>query len=592
MKRIYLTALSVAFLFGANAQEKATSLVKANNEKSARNVKVSTATNTPSYSTKATYLDENFDGATFPPTGWSVYSGPASTTTDPTQEWHLEAAAGNPGGAAFVTYVNGTDFHDEYMVTPQMTLPATACRLSFDFNSSVYWHAQTLGGSFDNVDLQVLVSVDNGASWDNIVWQEDSIALLDATFSNDWVTFDWGTRALVDLTPYASQSVVIGFHYVGIDGAESGIDNVLVEDTPDNEIQLENGWTGDIVLDFDYSMIPDEQVKAMRVGAGVKNLGALSQTFDLTADINDGSTSVYNSAQSVTLAVGESDTIWFDTGYTPTALGTYTVSFSIPADANLTNNDKTVTVATTDVVYGHDFTGTEIFRFDQDDDVSMGNQFILEQPATLRAADIEFETGTTADLYVEINVWEVGTSVQDVTQVGVESYTVPASAIANGVTTVPFSTPISLAAGTVYILEVMKADFGPDRMFLAGSSAGDDDISTVCYGPFGTGSAVERWVGWGFSPAVRMNFDATLGLNSDIIEGVTIYPNPSEGIVNISNDKNTANKIEVFDLLGNSILSKSANTATSIDLSANAAGVYVVVVSNANGSVVERVSIK
>lgn len=594
MKKIYLTALSVVLFFGANAQEKSAVTVKADNERSARNVRVPNVNNTPSYSTKATYLNEGFEG-TFPPAGWSVYSGSSATTTsDPTQKWHLEAGRGNPGGAAFVSYVNSVDFHDEYMETPEVTLPSGACRLTFDFFSSIYWHAQTLGGTFDNVDLQVLISNDGGSSWDDIIWQEDSIALLDASQSNDWETFEWTTRAFVDLSSYSGDNVIIGFRYVGIDGAESGIDNVVIEDTPDNEIELSNGWSGDVVLDFDYSMVPDEQVKQMRVGAAVKNLGGMPQTFNLTADINDGSSSVYNNSQSVTLAVGESDTVWFDSGYTPTAQGVYTVSFSLPADDNLSNNNKSVTLTTTDFIYAHDFDGTQAFRFDQDDAVSMGNQFVMEQNATLRAANVEFTTGTTADLYVEINVWEVLTSIQDVTQVGVEGYTVPASAIGNSglVTTIPFSTPISLTAGKTYILEVMKVDAGPSRMFLGGSDAGDDDLSTVCYGPFGTGSAVNRWIGWGFAPAIRMNFDATLGLNENPIEGVTIYPNPSEGIVNISNDKNITNNIEVFDLLGNSILSTSASTATTIDLTGNASGVYVVVVSNSNGSVVERVSIK
>jgi len=592
MKRIYLSALSVGLFFGANAQEKTTTVVKASNEKAARNIKVANQTNTPNYSTKATYLTQDFEGGTFPPTGWSKVSGTNSQVTTLPEEWHT-STNGNPGSAAAVSYVSSVRYQDEYLKTPEVTLPNGPCRVGFDFNTSIYWHALTLGGDFDNADIKVLISTDGGTSWDAVLWQEDDLALLDASYSNDWVQFEW-TRALVDLTSYQGQDVVIGFHYDGMDGAEFLLDNVVIEDTPDNEISLLNGWSGDIVLDFDYSMVPNEQAKQMRVGAAVKNLGGLQQTFNLTADINNGSGSVYNNVQSVTLDVAESDTIWFDSGYTPTALGTYTVSFSIPADANLTNNNKSVTQTTTDFVYAQDFTGSQIFRFDQNDVVSMGNQFLMENNATLRAADVEFETGTTADLYVEVKVWLVGANVQDLTQIAIQDYTVPASAIGSTglITKIPFSSPVTLNAGSIYILEVLKADAGPERMFLGGSDAGDDDLSTVCFGPFGASSAINHFVGWGFAPAIRMNFDAALGLNETPIEGVSIYPNPSEGIINISNDKNISNKIEVFDLLGNSILSTSANTTTTIDLSTNAAGVYVVVVSNANGSVVERVSIK
>jgi len=83
-----------------------------------------------------------------------------------------------------------------------------------------------------------------------------------------------------------------------------------------------------------------------------------------------------------------------------------------------------------------------------------------------------------------------------------------------------------------------------------------------------------------------------VGLDENTLTGVSIYPNPSEGIVNITNDNNTENSIEVYDLLGNSILSTSANAATTVDLSSNAAGIYMIIVSNENGSIVERVSIK
>ncbi len=598
MKKIYLTALSVAFLFGANAQEKSTLTNKANDAKAAVSVKASTA-EAPIYNTKAIYLTEGFEG-TFPPTGWSVVSGPASTITVPaTQDWHQVTTSGNPGSSASVNYQNSTDVHDQFLITPAVTMPATGnVRVAFDFSTSIYWHAITLGGTYDNVDVTVLASTDAGTTWDPILWQEDSLVLLDASYSNDWATYEW-KRAFVDLSAYVGGApVTIGFHYKGIDGAQFALDNVTVEDVPDNDIEIQNAWTGDVVLDYDYSKVPDEQVKPMRVGAALRNIGAQDQTgFSVNYDIIFGGSSVDNGTTTATLTAGEQDTVWFDTGYTPTASGVYTVNFSLQADDNTANDDRAATLETTDFIYAHDFDGAGIFRFDQDDVVSMANQFILEADATLRAADVEFETGTTVDLYVQVNVWEVDPALGiqgALTQVGVTDFIVPASAIGSAglITTIPFPTAIPLVAGAIYMLEVLKTDAGPGRLFLGGSDAGDDDFSTVCYGPFGASNAINYFNGWGFAPAIRMNFDPTIGLDENTLTGVSIYPNPSEGIVNITNDNNTENSIEVYDLLGNSILSTSANAATTVDLSSNAAGIYMIIVSNENGSIVERVSIK
>ena len=71
-----------------------------------------------------------------------------------------------------------------------------------------------------------------------------------------------------------------------------------------------------------------------------------------------------------------------------------------------------------------------------------------------------------------------------------------------------------------------------------------------------------------------------------------MYPNPSEGIVTVTNTNNEDNLIEVYTVSGTVVLTKEATATTTIDLSATGTGVYFVKVSNANGSAVKRVVIK
>lgn len=599
MKKIYISAL---VLFGASsvfAQVNTTN--KVNSERVTG--EVITQQNAPrptdvvTGQTRATYLTEDFEGS-FPPSGWTVTSGPTSTVTDPNQEWHKRDNGGFPqdvdpfqstvpGGCAGILYINSVDQHDEWMHTPAIALPNNPCRVSFDFGSSVFWHAITLGGSNDNADIQVRVSTDGGATWDpQVLWQEDSLTLLDASYTNPWGEdgYNW-QRAYVDLSAFQGQTVNVGFYYNGLDGAPFFLDNVSIEDTPANDIHVLRAWSGDVVQAYDHSMVPEAQVTTMRIGTVVRNLGGNAQTFDVTADVNDGSASVFNGTQNITSQPGQIDTLWWDTGYTPTAIGTYTVAFNVPADDETSNDMMSTTLETTEFIYAHDFTTTDLNGFDQDETVSIGNVFTMQADANLYGLDVKFETGTTADLFTAINVWQVGTNIQDLTLVDQLNYNVPASAIGSGVTTITFNAPIALTAGNAYVVEVQKVDQSTDRLYIGASSTGTDDNSTVCYGPFGTNQAVNWFTGWTFSPYVRMNFDFHLGIEEqNAIVGMSVFPNPTAEDANVSFElSNAANvNVTVTDLAGNVVYANDLGSvsAGSTDVAINtgnmANGVYMV----------------
>ena len=82
------------------------------------------------------------------------------------------------------------------------------------------------------------------------------------------------------------------------------------------------------------------------------------------------------------------------------------------------------------------------------------------------------------------------------------------------------------------------------------------------------------------------------GINENTLAGVTVYPNPSNGIITVTNNNASTNNIIVYDMLGNRLYSKEVSSSTNIDLSSNGAGIYLVQVSNEYGSMIERVVIK
>lgn len=85
-----------------------------------------------------------------------------------------------------------------------------------------------------------------------------------------------------------------------------------------------------------------------------------------------------------------------------------------------------------------------------------------------------------------------------------------------------------------------------------------------------------------------------LDASNILLTNTCIYPNPTNGIVNIelpkSNTENSLFEIKVFDMLGKLILSKSSiidNSKQSIDLSQYNNGNYIILISN-NDGVVEK----
>ena len=85
----------------------------------------------------------------------------------------------------------------------------------------------------------------------------------------------------------------------------------------------------------------------------------------------------------------------------------------------------------------------------------------------------------------------------------------------------------------------------------------------------------------------------TLSNQNFELDNVVVYPNPSKGIFNISLGNVQPTAIDVYDLTGKIILSKSAfqasNIETSIDLSNAATGIYFVKISADNQSTVKRI---
>ncbi|HQL70261.1 MAG TPA: choice-of-anchor J domain-containing protein, partial [Bacteroidales bacterium] len=156
-------------------------------------------------------FSEDFESGVFPPTCWNVIN----THTDANSNWH-EAAA-QEGFGAEVQYTDAV-MMDEWLISPTLDLSAASgdLHISFDFMCSYYWMVDP----YDGADLMLKASTDGGATWTEL-WNEENYG----TFEN--YTY---YSVLLPFTAYAGEAnVKIAFQFYGNDGAQTIVDNIVID---------------------------------------------------------------------------------------------------------------------------------------------------------------------------------------------------------------------------------------------------------------------------------------------------------------------------------------------------------------------------
>ncbi|MBK7087296.1 MAG: T9SS type A sorting domain-containing protein [Flavobacteriales bacterium] len=93
--------------------------------------------------------------------------------------------------------------------------------------------------------------------------------------------------------------------------------------------------------------------------------------------------------------------------------------------------------------------------------------------------------------------------------------------------------------------------------------------------------------------AIRLSGNASAGVQeNDHLIGITMYPNPSEGLFTINTTEAGRYLVDVMNILGEMVQSTSFNNSMNMDLTGLAKGVYTVRVSNEAGSTVQKVTIR
>lgn len=159
---------------------------------------------------------EGFEGGVVPPTGWTAVVNNPFT-------WEIDNYAPYEGTYNATCLYDETyaGTQDEWLVSPTIDLSGGTYALDMWWNGSYYWSVDP----YDNCELEVWISIDDGATWLVQLWGEDEFG--------EFVNWEWN-NSIIDLSPFAGESTVkIGIRYFGYDGAQFGVDAIdIYEYTP------------------------------------------------------------------------------------------------------------------------------------------------------------------------------------------------------------------------------------------------------------------------------------------------------------------------------------------------------------------------
>jgi hypothetical protein len=382
------------------------------------------------------------------------------------------------------------------------------------------------------------------------------------------------------------------------------IDDVKLIEPFLDEIKISKVFTNDVINAFDYYSTPLTQASPMTYGAIVENQGSQSISKYIKFNVTLSS-SVFLDSALVTILPGGLDTVWLSNAFTPTQLGTYSLNVYATDQGVLTNNSMTDEFKITDYIYGHNYpiSGNLTFGFNTvDATVGMGNIYQCFQNQQLNGLQVQFGTGTTSNTDITAEFYEVITSIQDPNNVYLTDgyYTTPSTINTSTPTDIAFDAPITLEAGKLYMVVLKFYQTSTNKIKFKSSSKGNDDFSTVGYGPFGTAGGINYFTGWSSAPHISLNFDPVLGTDEiEQVQQAVIMPNPSNGAASLQFELLNASDvtITVLDVAGKEVQNTALNQLTSglhnlaLESAKWNSGVYFVNIAS-NGTVLTKKFVK
>jgi hypothetical protein len=407
-----------------------------------------------------------------------------------------------------------------------------------------------------------------------------------------------------------ASSVVIRFHYddMGEWGTGIAIDDIVIDLPPANDLALTDIYyygNMDSTATKYYTRIPVKQAAKDTIVFGGKytNKGGAAQPNSKVSVAVTGPATFNGSSTPVSLAPGATNAADVTSSFFLGGKGTYAINFSVSSDstdAMPADNSMKDTIMVVDSVYARDnntpFSGAWYPLQAPTNSYVIGNVFeVTEADMVTSVSHYVLNTQATSPYYqlgklVSLQIYDLNGASDPTLIVENAFYDIKAADIGKWLTL--GVTPTTLQPG--WYLAAIEA-FSDTTLFGTGAGAPKAPPLTTFVMVGGS---------WGYTtqsiPFVRMNMNSGISINESnaISAGVKVFPNPSNGVFNISfKDVEAGNyTLTVTDILGkevyNSRINVNGNNALSLDLTSLTKGVYMLNVNNGTSTSNQKIVIR
>jgi hypothetical protein len=434
-----------------------------------------------------------------------------------------------------------------------------------------------------------------GVSTDGTNWTEKEINIgvgREARPNPEHISWD-----ITDAVGTNLSTVQIRFRWVGLWDYGWQIDNVRISELYEKDMTI-LGVYRNVDEGLMYSQVPQAHAKPMTIGAILKNIGHVQQTgigFSYVIKNPSGNTVSSGTANAnLVLNNADQDTIFWETGYTPSDLGNYTVEFTIVSnegdDDGSNNFAEDNYYELTEFHYAMDYPlgSKEPVSFwpaaDQSEtalDAMFGNLFIFSGPDVISAMEVEIANnpgivGETIYTIVGFVPLAGGDWIYD----GINEFTITTDDLGT-LKTLPMQGGYNVTSDNLYLFMVGHYGWGdptdPQDYFMRQGDIMFNNRQGLDWESNGRGFFDRK------APIVRLRANAAeVGINEQATAAFAFYPNPAENELFITVSAESENVVfYVRDMAGNLISTRDLGTVsggatTSLDVSGFASGMYVV----------------
>lgn len=402
----------------------------------------------------------------------------------------------------------------------------------------------------------------------------------------------------------AVNEVYFRLHWTGRWGYAWFVDDFKVLEQAQHDILIQNTWiTNENTNGIQYAMTPIDQVESIwSIGADIYNFGFDDQTnvlfdADFTSFSISDSKGLIEYDSSYSLGTSSSQSL---------AVGLYEGTFSVVSDdetggPEFGNNVVLRNFEISDSLYSIDGVGVHPISelktssigtttFDNSPDGTMlGAMYHIKQTSLVSGIRLMLAPGSevggtlVGSIVDSLEFWKASPSPILLTP----DHNLTANDISNGYIDAYFSTPLMLDAGVYYAAAKLYSDNYTHNVLVIN----DLTITQPSYASAVNNKGVTYSNGNAIGVRLLMN-GGWLALNENKMNDVNIYPNPSNGIVNIKSNHNDEFIIDVYDVVGNLLFTANKQGNTVIDLSLFGNGIYIINLSNETNSISKRVVIQ